>query len=465
VASRGILINRDYRRLWLGQAVSTVGDNVFNTTLVIWIAKTLFANDPKFGPVAVSGLVLCTVLAVCLIGPIAGVFVDRWSHRRIMLASEAFRFLLVGGLTLVTLVPVHRIAAGAWLAMLYVVVFLVIAAEMFFNPSRFATIGDIVHGEADQARAFGIGQATSATAAIIGPPLAAPLLITVGVQWALLANALSYAVSFVAVRAIRFPAAVAGLGGASESRPSWRAEFVAGLRMFAGNRFLVALALVAFFAQLGTGPVNTLDVYFVRENLHVNQNLLGFLSTAMGAGSVIGGLIAGRVVARISARRTTWLGLTLVGVTLVVLARQTGFPSTLVVIFLMAIPLSALNTAIMPQLLAVTPKEFLGRMNATLMPLIQLSSAVSIAISASLASTVLLHFHPVVAGLHMGRIDTLFTAGGVIIVAAGIYGYFRLPPNVASEAGAPVAVPAQPSPAEPVTVAEPAVIAIEEHGA
>lgn len=187
-----ILINRDFARLWLGQAVSTVGDYVFDTTLVVWVATVLFRGNGRLGPLAVSGLVLCTILATLLIGPVAGVFVDRWNHRRIMLASELIRFALVGGLTLVILLPVTALPAGAWLALLYVVVFLVSAMEQFFNPARFATIGDIVTGEADQSRAFGLSTATVSSAAIIGPPLAAPLLFAAGIKWALLLNALSY---------------------------------------------------------------------------------------------------------------------------------------------------------------------------------------------------------------------------------------------------------------------------------
>ena len=476
------LINRDFARLWYGQAISTIGDYVFDTTLVVWVATVLYRTNDRVGPIAVSGLVLCVVLATALVGPAAGVFVDRWSHRRIMLGSEAIRFVLVGALTLVTLIPVHDLPPWAWMTLLYAVTFLVNTAEQFFNPARFATIGDVVHGEVDRTRAFGLGQATSATAAIIGPPLAAPLLFAAGLQWALLLNTLSYAVSYLAIRSVRFPEAVPRpetMAGPAPKPTSWRTDFVAGLRMFVRNRFLVAIALIAIFAQLGTGPLNTLDVYFLRDNLHSSQNLLGVLSMGMGAGAIIGALIAGQVVKRIGARNTTWLGLFLTGALVVVFARQSVFGIAVVALFVMAIPLTALNTALMPQLLAVTPKDFIGRMNAVLLPLIQLSSTVSIMVSAWLASTVLLHFHATLAGQHFGRIDTLFVAGGVVIVAAGVYAYFTLPPSEATgEAGTEAggntggeasgdasptpAIPAPANPVEQIDVGAAAVIAATE---
>jgi MFS family permease len=129
----------------------------------------------------------------------------------------------------------------------------------FFAPARFATIGQVVTGDADRARAAGIGQATMAAAGIIGPPLAAPLLFVAGFQWALLVNALSFVVSYVAIRSIR-------LSAAAEQAPAHqraRTEFMEGVRFFAGNRVLVALLGLIVVASLGTGAINSLTVFFV----------------------------------------------------------------------------------------------------------------------------------------------------------------------------------------------------------
>jgi hypothetical protein len=69
---------------------------------------------------------------------------------------------------------------------------------------------------------------------------------------------------------------------------------------------------------------------------------------------------------------------------------------------------------------------------------VQLSSTVSVIISGALVSTVLLHFHAHVGGVHIGRIDTLYTAGGLIIVAAAIFAIYRLPPRQAAQPATPV---------------------------
>ena len=86
---------------------------------------------------------------------------------------------------------------------MYLVVFVLNASGQFFNPARFATIGDVVHGDEDRVRAAGLAEATTSAAGIIGPPIAALLLLTVGFQWALALNAISYVVSYLAIRFLR----------------------------------------------------------------------------------------------------------------------------------------------------------------------------------------------------------------------------------------------------------------------
>ena len=197
------LVNRDFARLWYGQAISSIGDFVFDTTLTLWIATELLAGS-HWAPAAVSGLMLCAFIATMVIGPLAGVFVDRWSLRSTLLRSEVIRIVVVGTLALITLLPQKSLPVAVWLVLLYAVVLVVNSAGQFFNPARFATIGEIVHGEADRAKAFGLGQATAATAVILGPPIAAPLLFALGIKWAMFINCASYVVSYFAIRSIRF---------------------------------------------------------------------------------------------------------------------------------------------------------------------------------------------------------------------------------------------------------------------
>src|SRR5271155_2742470 len=199
---RFTLINRDYTRLWYGQATSSLGDSVFGTTVVLWIV-TVLAKGKPWAPAAVSTAVLAIGLAVLVIGPLAGVFVDRWDCRLTMLRTDQIRCAIVGLMTALSFLPTRELPAGVWLGIICILLFALTAVGQFFGPARYTLIRDIVTGDADRARAAGIAQATGQVTSIAGPPLAAPLLFTVGLQWGLLFNALSYAVSFIFIRTIQ----------------------------------------------------------------------------------------------------------------------------------------------------------------------------------------------------------------------------------------------------------------------
>jgi MFS family permease len=457
------LINRDYTRLWFGQAVSSVGDAVFSTTLVLWVATQL-GKGKSWAPEAVSGVLLATSVAVLCVGPIAGVFVDRWDKRRTMLRTETLRGALVAALTLVSFLPTHALPIALWLALVYATVLVLNSASQFFSPARFTVIADLVTGEADRARAAGIAQATGETAWIVGPPLAAPLLFTVGLQWALLFNALSYAVSWAAIRSVRAGAAeaVEQTGLSSEPAPAESAapagrtddteqtglfkEFTAGLRYFGRSRFLVALLMLAVIGQFGIGALDTLNVFFTTRNLHASAHLYGYLGMAMGVGGITGALCGGRAVQWIGARRTTWVGLLVSGALLVAYARQTTFLGGVVLLYVFAVPLTMLNTAMSPLLIAAAPPAYRGRIVAVFYPVTQLASMLAAVLAGWLAGTVLRGVSFSVAGAHFGPLDTIFAFSGIVVVLSGLYARAALP-DPAKEAAVEKA--AAPDPVRP----------------
>ena len=71
-----MLINRNYRRLWFGQAISVIGDEVFDTTLLLWVGVVLLAGR-SYAPAVSSIVLVITSVVIVTVGPLAGVFVDR----------------------------------------------------------------------------------------------------------------------------------------------------------------------------------------------------------------------------------------------------------------------------------------------------------------------------------------------------------------------------------------------------
>lgn len=413
----GLRRNRNWQRLWLGQAISITGDYVFAITLVLWIG-TQIARGMPWAPVAVSSVLIAAAVPALAVGPFAGVFVDRWNRRRTMLTADASRTILVAALLVLTVPSVsHALSAVARIAVIDAVVVAAGCFSQFFNPSRFAMIGAVVTEE-DRARASGLFQATSSGAAIIGPPLAAPLLFAFGVQWALIINAVSFAISFLTIWTVRLHGDEAE--PATSSASGFLREFRAGFRFFARSPVLKTLTIGVTVATLGAGALNALNVFFVVHNLHVPARWLGTLTAAEGAGAVAGALAAGWIAGKIGSARVFLAGLFLGGVAVIGYSRTTLLPVAMGVVACTGLVVGAVNTVITPLLLGATPQHLLGRVIAVINPVQQLAAISSMAVAGFLASTVLRGFHLVVAGITFGPYDTILAASGLLFIAASI---------------------------------------------
>lgn len=419
----GPLINRNFALLWLGSTISVIGDFVFDTTLVLWIALVL-ARGQSWAPLAVSGVFIATSAAMVVVGPVAGVFVDRWNKRGNMLAMDLLRGALVvvlmlgGGLIPLPFLPGGRLVPVWLMSLVFAVVFLINALSQFARPASLALVGDIVP-EAYQARAMGFTQSSMSLAVLIGPPLAAPLFTSFGPEWALGINAASYVISFLCILVIVAPPAAKSV--TAGVRASFRREFWAGLRYFVTSRVLMVLTVSAMIAMLGAGAINTLDVFFATENLRISPDLYGLLGGAMGLGMVAGSVLAAALAQRAGLIRTLWVSLLMMGVLMVAYGRTVDFIPALVVLAVMGVFQAALNVAAGPIILQAAPRELVGRVSAILNPVLMIASLGGAALGGYIASTVLNGFSATVAGVHFGRVDTIFVVAGSLAVVAALF--------------------------------------------
>ena len=121
--------NRNFRLLYIGQTVSQLGD-WFNTVAVYALLLDLTGSAT-----AVAWMLIVQLLPITIVGPMAGVVVDRLNRRRIMIAADILRGCLILGLLLV------RRTDQIWIA--YTVTAFTVAAQAFFEPARTATIPNV----------------------------------------------------------------------------------------------------------------------------------------------------------------------------------------------------------------------------------------------------------------------------------------------------------------------------------
>ncbi|MBI3493702.1 MAG: MFS transporter [Acidobacteria bacterium] len=125
--------NRNFRLLYIGQAISQLGD-WFNAVAVYALLLDLTGSAT-----AVAWMMIVQFLPVALVGPLAGVVVDRVDRRRLMITADLLRGCLILGLLVV------RRADQVWIA--YVVMALTVGASAFFEPARTATIPNLTNTE------------------------------------------------------------------------------------------------------------------------------------------------------------------------------------------------------------------------------------------------------------------------------------------------------------------------------
>ncbi len=422
-----ILINRNFALLWVGRSISNLGDYVFDTTLVLWIATRL-AHGQSWAPLAVSGVFLAVSIPTFIVGPIAGVFTDRWDKRRTMLTMDAIRAALILLLALSAILPFPLAAggvlpAGIQLGVIYLVVILATTCALFFSPSRLALIGDIVE-EPHRPRASSLIQMSESTSRLVGPAIAAPLFLLFGQQWALIANALSFGISFLALRAVEAPPAARSV--ASGETGNVLRELAEGFRFFLGNRVLVTIVVSVMLVMLGFGALNALNIFFLTRNLHAATGLYGVLTSALGFGAVAGAALAGMLAQRVGIARLFWLSMVGMGVLVLAYSRMTVFLPAVALLFLLGVVNDATEAVIGPMVLHVTPRELIGRVSAVMLPAAYLASMLSTSLAGFLDSTVLSGIHARVLGITWGPVDTIFTMTGILTVAGGVYALVNL---------------------------------------
>jgi predicted MFS family arabinose efflux permease len=272
--------NRDFRLLWFGQIVSQLGD-WFNIVALFALLFELTGSAT-----AVAALMVMQMLPVALVGPLAGVVVDRFDRRRIMIAADLLRGTAVLGLLLV------RTPETVWLA--YVVTGIMVACSGFFEPARSATVPSIVPRE-QLVAANAISTGTWSAMLAIGAALGGGVAAWLGRDAAFLLNAISYLLSALFLLRMRVPRveeasrAVIGLRGVID-----------GLTYIRGHREVARIALVKGGWAIVGGALLLLTVFGDRI-FRIGDSSdagIGILYASRGVGALAGSLIVSVIASR-----------------------------------------------------------------------------------------------------------------------------------------------------------------------
>lgn len=263
---------QDFGLFLAGLTVSKLGDALYMFA-VPWIAYELTRSA-----LVMSTLFATEILPVLFFGPLAGVFVDRWDRRRLMLGADIVRAVIVASIPLLHMLGLLAI----W--HLYVAAFALALVSMAFDVSTMAIVPALAGG--DLTRANAAQQLAMQIASMTGPALAGVVIAAVGGFNALWLDALSFGATFLAL--LRVPKVdVARTGQTTQTVFQGMVE---GVRWLWKKTVIKVLAVQATFGNFGFGMVMSVLMYYLRETLGLSAVVSGMNYAMMGVGGVVGSL-------------------------------------------------------------------------------------------------------------------------------------------------------------------------------
>jgi MFS family permease len=268
--------NRNYRLLFLGQMVSQLGD-WFNTVAIYALLLDLTGSAT-----AVAWMMIVQFLPYAVIGPMAGVVVDRVNRRRLMISADVLRGVVVLGLLVI------RRADQVWIA--YLVTAVMVSGSAFFEPARTATIPNITSDE-ELLPANALSSALWSGMLAIGASLGGVATVVAGRNVAFVLNALSFFASAIFISLTHYDATPR-----TTSRPgglmavSGLADLIEGFAYVREHAHVAALLFVKFGWGLAGGVLLLLTIFGQRVFPVAGSSAagIGLLYGARGVGAALG---------------------------------------------------------------------------------------------------------------------------------------------------------------------------------
>ena len=393
--------NRNFSLLWTGQLISMLGDRIHVIALGALVAGR--------GTALEVGLTFAaTAVPSVLLGPLAGVLVDRWDRRRTMIACDVVRAGLV--LTVPFAFEIH-------IGLVYLAAFLIATVTLLFRPAKTAVVPAMVD-EQDLVTANSAMSVPETAADLIGFPVAGLIVTALSsvIGAAFVLDAGTYLVSAVLIWAILLPRQLAPPSEGLSLRNVWR-ELREGFSFLWAEPVLLSNTLLSTMAQVAVGAEIVVSLLYARDVVDRGpvsfEQMYALLLTSIAVGSVIAGIAVGYVGDRLPKGPLVIAGFIGMGLSLVAAGLTTDPLLAMVAFFFTG---AANMLFIIPTVTLFqqrTPQRLMGRVVSSRQALVFGSIAASMALSGWLAGII-------------GPAEVLILSGG-ICAAAGVIG-IAVPP-------------------------------------
>jgi MFS family permease len=397
---REVLKIKAVRRLWLAQVVSVFGDFLAIFAVLSYVSFNLHASAAQVTLISVSFMI-----PFALIGPIAGVFVDRWNVKRTMITSDLIRAVLALALVF---------AASLW--QIYALLFFLSAVSTFFMPAQTVTLRSVVAPEGLLSANTLIQQAFQVMR-IISPALAGMMVAWFGASSCYYLDSLTFIFSATMIASILIAREPVVPPKGSHPLKSVLNDLSVGVKFIfthATISFVILAMAAGMFAISCFGP---LIAVYVRDELKATSVAFGIINSMIGIGMIGGTMVITRFAKTVSKTHLALWGLFTMGVFVLVLA---GFKTIFAAgasMFGVGVGVIFVVVAAQTLMQGQTPMELVGRVSGSFMAVLSIAQLVGLVFSGSLAQTL--------------GIRNLFYTSSALLMLITVFGYFRLPTQAA----------------------------------
>jgi MFS family permease len=303
-----VLRLRDFRRVWLAEVISDIGN------FITFIALAVLIHDLTGKTFAVGIALALRSIPWFTLGPIAGVIVDRADRRVVMVVSDLARAILV---------TVLAFTDTTWQA--YLIAFLSGCFGPFFRPARQALLPTIAPGD-DYVKALAVSEIAHQSLHTVGPAIGGLAVLVLGARHAFFLDAATFVVSAALVVGIT-------VRGAPRARHTGLGEVITDLKegaRFLGREKVLRSIVTSRAATVFSGvAIIALLVGYISDDLHRGAGSYGVALAMGGIGTVVLSVALARRGAVV--RRARWLALAAASPALyIVMALRPGFVALLV---------------------------------------------------------------------------------------------------------------------------------------
>ncbi len=333
---------RDFRLLWSAQLVSTVG------TALTDLAAGILVFRETHSAFSVGLMFMATSIPTLVVGLIAGVFVDRYNRRTIMVAADLLRAAIV--VSIPFLIHIN-------IVLLYVAIALVSTISQFFNPANDAVLPEVATDEELSAANSWI-MISSFGSTSVGFALSGLLAAAFDIDWAFYLDAVTFLISAFCLLFVRV--------GKIEAEGDTSVRVVIdnlkeGISTLVGTPVLRSLFISGAPVFLSFGLWNVLLLPFALNTLHATEFEYGLQEGVTSVGFVVGSLIMAKWADRF--REGSWMVVSLIAMGLagILYGLQTSIVIAIALVTLSGFfnaPSSVARRVIMQR---ETPRELRGR--------------------------------------------------------------------------------------------------------